>query len=255
MKKEQEQKQRDPKKTHSIPEKVKSGIPNFNDLIEGGFEKNSINLVVGGSGAGKSIFAVHFLVEGIKNEENCLYITFEEKKKEFYTNMAEVGFDLETYEKQGKFYFLEYTPQKVRTMLEEGGGLIESLVLTKKIKRIVIDSITSFMLLFEKEIEQREGALTLFSLLRKWDCTSLLTYEGNPLEGKKNSGSRVVDFESDSITLLYFVRGPKSRRRYLEIQKMRGAKHSLSIHPYEITDDGIVVSKEVHEGKLPSLVE
>jgi len=69
-------------------------------------------------------------------------------------------------------------------MLEEGGGAIENIVLTKKINRIVIDSITSFELLFEKEIEKRESALALFNIIRKWNCTSLLTYEGTPSNEK-----------------------------------------------------------------------
>jgi circadian clock protein KaiC len=235
--------------------KVPTGISDFDDLVAGGYRMHSINLLVGGSGAGKSIFSIQFLLEGIKRGENALYITFEEKKEEFYTNLSEFGFNLEGLEKEGKFFFLEYTPEKVKTMLEEGGGLIETVVLTKKIKRIVIDSITSLMLLFDNDLEKREAALELFTLLRKWECTTLLTYEGNPLEGRVTASSRVVDFESDSITLLYFVRGQKKRLRFLEILKMRGVNHSLSIHPYEIGTKGFRVSKETYEGKLPALIE
>ena len=46
--------------------RIPSGIKNFDRLVEGGFEENSVNLVVGGSGSGKSIFAIQFLIEGIK---------------------------------------------------------------------------------------------------------------------------------------------------------------------------------------------
>lgn len=236
-------------KSSNNEERIATGIKNFDSLIEGGFAKNSTNLVVGSSGSGKTIFAVEFLIEGMKNRENCLYITFEEGKGEFYANMLEFGWDLSEYEKEGKFFFLEYTPEKVKTMLEEGGGSIESIVLTKKIKRIVIDSITSFELLFEKELEKRESALSLFSMLSKWDCTSLLTYEGTPSPEKKVT-SRVLDFESDAIVLLYFVREKKQRVRYLEVLKMRGTKHSLSIYPFSIDKTGIVVSDKTYEGEL-----
>ena len=174
-------------------ERVSTGIKNFDSLIEGGFEKNSTNLLVGSSGAGKSIFAMQFLIEGIKNGENCLYVTFEEKKEEFYNNMLDFGWNLAELEKQGKFIFLEYTPEKVKTMLEEGGGIVESIILTKKIKRIVIDSITSFELLFTEDIEKREAALELFNMLRKWECTSLLTYEEEPA-GEKKLSSHTLEF-------------------------------------------------------------
>ena len=107
-------------------ERVNSGIIGMDKLIEGGFEKNSVNLIVGGSGSGKTIFAMQFLMDGIEKGENVLYITFEEKKREFFKDMFNFGWDLEKYEKEKKFFFLEYNPEKVRIMLEEGGGAAES---------------------------------------------------------------------------------------------------------------------------------
>jgi len=226
------------KKVSKKIEKVKTGIDKLDKLIQGGYKKNSINLLVGGSGSGKTIFATQFLMDGIKSGEKCLYITFEEKKGEFYSNMREFGWDLEELEKKGDFVFLEYTPEKVKTMLEEGGGIIENVVLRKKIKRIVIDSITSFALLFEEDLQKREAALSLFNMLRKWDITSLLTYEEDPSE-EKGPSSKSMEFEADSIILLYFKRIKKQRERHLEILKMRGTKHSLTVHPISITNKGI----------------
>jgi len=227
--------------------RVSTGIKGLDALIQGGFVKDSINLLIGGSGCGKSIFSIQFLIQGIKNKEKVLYITFEEKKNGFYENIKEVGIDLEKLEKLGYFFFLEYTPEKVKTMLEEGGGAIENIVLSKKISRLVIDSITSFELLFDKEIEKREAVLSLFSLLRKWQVTALLTYEGSPFI-EKRATSRVLDFESDSMILLYLLRGKEERGRYLEILKMRGTNHSLHTHAYSISKSGIDVSTEKSQG-------
>jgi circadian clock protein KaiC len=230
-------------------ERIPTGIPDFDLLTDGGFKKNSTNLLVGGSGCGKTIFCIQFLVEGCKQGEKVLYVTFEEKKSEIYSNMGEFGINLQELEEQGFFYFLEYTPEKIKTMLEEGGGAIENIVLTKKISRIVIDSVTSFELLFEREIEKRETALELFSLIRKWNCTSLLTYEGNAAAEEKST-SRVMDFESDSIILLYLIRNGNQRHRFLEIMKMRGTKHSLDVHHYTIGEKGILVNKQPYSGEL-----
>jgi len=111
--------------------KIKTGIPNFDHLVNGGFNKNSTNVLVGGAGSGKSILCTQFLIEGMKNGEKCLYITFEENKVQFYENMKEF-WDLEAYEKKDLLTFLEYTPIKVKTMLERGGGAIESIILKKR---------------------------------------------------------------------------------------------------------------------------
>jgi circadian clock protein KaiC len=230
-------------------ERVPTGIFGFDDLMEGGFEKNSINLLVGGSGCGKTIFTIQFLLEGVKRGEKVLYITFEEKKSDIFNNMSEFGIDLADLEAKGLFFVLEYTPQKVRTMLEEGGGTIENIVLTKKVSRLVIDSITSFELLFDKELEKREAILELFGLLRKWQVTSFLTYEGNSAAAQQAT-SRVIDFESDSIILLYLVRKSNKRFRFLEILKMRGTNHSLDVHEYMIKDNGININKEAYSGDV-----
>ncbi|MBU0467339.1 MAG: hypothetical protein KJ718_04705 [Nanoarchaeota archaeon] len=228
-------------------ERVTTGIPNFDGLIQGGFEKDSTNMVVGSSGIGKTIFATQFLIDGIKKGEKCLYVTFEEKKERFYSNMLKFGWNLEECEKKGLFTFLEYTPIKVKAMLEEGGGTIESIILKKKISRIVIDSITSFELLFEDELAKREAALALFGLIRDWEATALVTLEESVDEG--NLHSRALEFEVDSIILLYFVKAKGARQRRFEIVKMRGTKHSSKIYIFEIENEGININKKFVSSK------
>lgn len=91
------------KKSKRILRKVKilkelpragTGIKGFDSMIEKGFERNSINLIVGGSGSGKTIFGMQFLIDGIKRGETVMYVTFEEKRDEFYKNMKDFGWDL-----------------------------------------------------------------------------------------------------------------------------------------------------------------
>ena len=86
--------------------RVPTGIPKLNSLVSGGFKKESVNLVTGGPGSGKTIFATQFIMEGLKKGETGIYITFEEKKKKFYEDMLVFGWDLEKYEKKKKFAFV-----------------------------------------------------------------------------------------------------------------------------------------------------
>jgi circadian clock protein KaiC len=238
--------EKEPKVERTKPEKILTDISCFDMLCDGGLNKESVNLIAGGAGCGKTIFAIQFLVDGIKCGENVLYITFEEKREELYRNMLEFGWDLEKHERDGKFVFIEYTPEKVRNMLEEGGGILESLMYKKRITRIAIDSITSFALLFETELAKREAALALFDMTRRWRTTTLLTFQKELGEEDlfSSASSSALEFEVDSIILLYFLRIGGSRRRFIEILKMRGTKHSKSLHEFEITDRGVVISKK-----------
>lgn len=222
--------------------RVATYIPGFDALVKGGLKAYSTNIIIGASGTGKSIFSTQFLVEGMKRGEHCLYVTFEEKKEQFYENMKSFGWDLEKYEKKGHFTFLEYTPIKVKTMLEEGGGAIESVILKNKTSRIVIDSITSFMLLFENELEKREATLSLFNMIKRWSCTSLITFEGETKGSDK--AEKAIEFESDAIISIYFARGKVERERYIEVIKMRGTDHSMKLYPLKLGKKGIVISRK-----------
>ena len=230
--------------------RIPTGILHFDDLIEGGFKRNSANLVVGNAGSGKTIFAVQFLISGLKKGENCLFVTFEEKKEHFFNNMKNFGWDLSKYEAEGRFTFLEYSPAKVKTMLDEGGGAIETIIVKEKITRIVIDSITSFALLFSNELQKREAALSLFNMIGNWNCTSLITFEGEPFVDQKMA-ARTIEFESDSIILFYYLQESGERHRYLEILKMRGTKHSKKMYRFHIDKEGIIVyEKPITDIKL-----
>ena len=180
--------------------RVSTGNVALDKLISGGFKRKSVNLVAGGAGCGKSIFAMQFIVEGLKKKEPGIYITFEEKKKKVYEDCLEFGWDLEKYEKEGKFVFLEYTPEQVKKILTEGGGIVEAIIEKTKSKRIVIDSITSFSLLYEDELTKKEAALALFELIDKWDCTAILTSQDESRNGKTVSAA--LEFEVDGIIIL-----------------------------------------------------
>lgn len=224
----------------SLSNRIPTYISGLDSLIEGGFKKNSINLVVGGAGSGKTIFALQFLINNIiKHNETVMYITFEEKKKELYDNMQAFGWDLEKFEKSGKLIFLEYSPEQVKKMLLEGGGLIENILTKSKIRLIVIDSITSFTLLYQNELARKEAALSLFGLIRSWNCTAVLTEEISDFERSERGG---LQFEVDSIILLYHGKERGIRKRAIEILKMRGTTHAGKTIQLNVTKKGLEVN-------------
>jgi len=222
-----------------VTKRIPTGIKELNPLIEGGFKRNSINLVAGGPGSGKTIFAMQFIMDGLRNGESGVYVTFEEKKKKFYESMLEFGWNLEEYEQKGKFVFLEYKPEQVKKVLTEGGGLIESVIEKIEAKRLVIDSMTSFTLLYENELTKKEAALELFELIDKWDCTALMTSQDVTRE--EHIISAALEFEVDGLILLYHFRHGGVRKRALEVLKMRGTKIPEKTIAMDITSEGIKI--------------
>jgi len=222
-----------------IIERIPSGIPDLDDVIGGGFEKNSAVLISGCGGSGKTIFAMQFLLDGInKFDETGVYISFEENKDKFYKHMAQFGWDLEDLQKKGRFVFIKYTPDKIAKIVQEGGKSIGEQLKNVNGKRIVIDSLSAYTSLFKNESEQRKMLVDLFTMIENWDATTIAIAEENPTIEKYHSS--VMGFMADAIIYLYnVIKDNEIMIRAMQIAKMRGTKHTFKIFPIMIGDKGI----------------
>ncbi|MDO8628320.1 MAG: ATPase domain-containing protein [Nanoarchaeota archaeon] len=219
--------------------RIPSGIPGFDDITQGGFRQGSINLVAGDPGTGKTLFAIQFLMQGLLSGEAAVYITFEEKRDKLFEDMMTLGWDLELFEKKGLFSFMEYSPEQVKKLLVEGGGTIEALIQKTKAKRLVIDSISSFTMLYQDELTQKEAALSLFELIGSWNCTAVLTSQNTQID--QETVSAALEFEVDSIIVLYHLKVAGIRKRAIEILKMRGTQNPEKTLLLNISPKGLVI--------------
>ena len=236
------------KKSKTLKEsaRISTGIKKLDSLIQGGYKRYSINLIEGGPGSGKTILATHFLMDGLRKKESCMYITFELSKEKYYKDMRTLGWDIESYEKKGLFTFLAYTPEQIKNVLIEGGGTLDTTMTRAKVKRLVIDSITSFALLYPSELAKKEAALSLFNMINDWKCTTVLTAQGEEDQEHGNPVfSAALDFEVEGIILLYHPLKSGQRKRGLEILKMRGTKHPNKVFEIEISQKGTELKNKV----------
>jgi circadian clock protein KaiC len=219
--------------------RISTGLKGLDKLIDGGFKQGSINLVTGNPGSGKTTMSMQFLMEGLKIGESVIYITFEGNKQKIYDDFIDFGWELERYERMGLLKFLEYTPEQIRRVVVEGGGTLEILVSQLNAKRIVIDSITSFLGLFKSEIDRREASLSLFDMIDKWSCTALLTSQATQVSSDELEAE--IEFEVDSILVLHHMKKQGKRERALEVIKMRGTKIPEKTMKMTIDKKGIVI--------------
>ncbi len=226
--------------------RVKSGINGFDELIQGGFERESIVLIVGASGTGKTILSMQFLYSGaaLFNEPG-VFLSFEEDRDQLYRQATQFGWDFAKLEKEDKFRLLTFKPHQITKILEEGGGQIKDALIEIKAKRIVVDSITAYGLLFRDEYKRREKILEFFNMLRKWGVTSLVICEDNPEVVEKEEGG--IGFISDAVVSLYYEHDKEKgiRIHSLEVLKMRGTKHTNKVCAINFEKEGITVYPDV----------
>ncbi|MBI4043323.1 MAG: AAA family ATPase [Candidatus Diapherotrites archaeon] len=207
-------------------ERTPAGIPGFDPLIEGGFERKSIVMLSGYAGTGKTTFALQFLHAGIKQyNENGVFLSFSEGKESIYIHAQRFGWNLQELEDSNKLRFLQYKAHQVSKLIEEGGGTVRDAISEINASRLVIDSITAYGLLFKEEYKERQALLTLFELLKKWGCTTLVVSESLAVEDDPRIGN--LGFLTDGIVSFYYARNQAGTRMHrVEVLKMRGTRHS-----------------------------
>lgn len=216
-------------------ERVKSGIEGLDELLNGGFIPNSSILVMGTTGAGKTIFASQFIYWGAKEyNETGVYLSFEEPVESIKETAAVLGMDFD--ELKGKVVFLNFDPRRHIELKE----MLHTTVLKSKAKRVVIDTISAWGPYVGSVSAIRRNLFELNYMLKKLGVTTLLTSEV-PLGEKIASRFQVEEFIADCIIVLNYLRKEKYFERSLIVWKMRRSDHSKGVHPFEITKNGIVV--------------
>jgi len=227
--------------------RIKSGINGIDILLQGGLPEKRTVLLSGSCGTGKSIFAAHFINHGLSMGENCVYVTFEERAHNIIDNLGSIGRNCEAMEKAGKLkiiggaignikFFKEKTKASAKDMAEE----IKEVALEIKAKRIVLDSLNLFLMLFDTDTERRHAMAELSSVFENISCTTIMTCEVK--EGTRDlSWYGFEEFVVDGVISLYRVPFENLFERAVSVIKMRGINHSPNIVALQIRDDGIHV--------------
>ncbi|MFA5358005.1 MAG: ATPase domain-containing protein [archaeon] len=235
--------------------RITSGIIGFDELIEGGLPEGRSFLISGGTGTGKTIFAMQFLVHGAQKGEPGVYLTLDERPELIREDMLRFGWNLREIENKGMLQIIDGTIAKVGIPSDEEFSLpvtgfdldkmlLELMKAIKKIraKRVVIDSIPALGLNFENEHEVRKAILKTIYFLSRAGVTTVLTTE--VAEGsKKFSKYGVEEYVADGVIMLHYMGIGTQSNRTMHVRKMRATKPSEDLHPMEITNNGIKIHK------------
>jgi circadian clock protein KaiC len=225
--------------------KERTGISGFDEITRGGLPAGRPTLICGSAGAGKTLFAMEFLVRGatLFNEPG-VFISFEESDVELATNVASLGFDLNQLIADKKL-ILDYVFIE-RSEIEETGeynleGLflrlghaIESIGAT----RVVLDTLEALFSALPNEAIIRAELRRLFRWLKEKGVTAVITCERG--EGTLTRYG-LEEYVADCVILLdNRVQNQISTRR-MRIIKYRGTSHGTNEYPFFIDDKGFSV--------------
>jgi len=226
-------------------QKERTGIPGFDEITGGGLPAGRPTLVCGSAGAGKTLFAMEFLVRGaMLYDEPGVFMSFEETDQELATNVASLGFDVNQLIADKKL-FLDYVFIERSEIEETGEYDLEGLFLRLGhaidqvgAKRIVLDTLEALFSALPNEAIIRAELRRLFRWLKERRVTALITCERG--EGTLTRYG-FEEYVADCVILLdHRVQKQISTRR-MRIVKYRGTSHGTNEYPFILDDKGFSV--------------
>jgi circadian clock protein KaiC len=224
--------------------KERTGIPGFDEITGGGLPAGRPTLICGSAGAGKTLFAMEFLVRGALHNEPGVFMSFEETSEELATNVASLGFDVNQLIADKKL-ILDYVFIERSEIEETGEYDLEGLFLRlgyaiEQIgaKRVVLDTLEALFSALPNEAIIRAELRRLFRWLKERQITAVITCERG--EGTLTRYG-LEEYVADCVILLdHRVQDQISTRR-LRIVKYRGTSHGTNEYPFLIDEDGFSV--------------
>ena len=223
-------------------ERIKTGIRGFDKLVQGGIPRGSSTLLSGTPGTGKTIFGIEFVYRGAEDfREPSLYIAFEEGIDNLLNQAEQLNMDLNKFVERGQIVFFSIPAEEItNNTINEIIGLIEK----HRIKRLVIDSLSTLAINFPYAKENVDAAksrfiYTFLNKIKKSGVTSI--FISHTSDEKSLSKDSISEFLCDGIVHLTFESMGGEFSRSLIVRKMRRTKNDEDIHPLEISPKGLVV--------------
>ncbi|MBN2518319.1 MAG: hypothetical protein JXB14_05720 [Candidatus Altiarchaeota archaeon] len=223
-------------------DRVPTGIPGLDEVLEGGIPRGASVLVTGTPGTAKTIFSLHFIANGaMKYKEKGIFITMEQDLKDVQEQFLQFGVDLQKLQDDGLIWIIS---PEIR--IEEGEDFLHEITrdafLSKLAKfepqRFVIDSFNVILQFSTSYGGDRRGIERIFhTLKRKLNVTTIYTDERD-MSGM-NVKYGMQDFVADGIIYLQLIQKQNVFNRGLTVLKMRKTDHGKGIYPFKIEKDGI----------------
>lgn len=216
--------------------RVPTGVPGLDDLVEGGLPAGSVTLLTGPSGAGKTTFALQFLLEGIGRGEPCLYLNFQENPTQIGRTIHRLAGGEATAAALNVVYSSPVELQ-IDSIVGELFGRIEQ----QGIRRLALDGVGDLAASTSEPHRAREYLYALTQHLAVRGVTSVLTLEDAARLGSERTlpGDPISYLADNLITL--DMTGAETMRRTVRVLKSRNTAHDTAVRDIRIAPEGIQV--------------
>ena len=220
-------------------ETIPSGVPELDQLLDGGLSRGTVTFFSGPTGAGKTTTSLQFIKENAGRGKRALVLSFEESRRTMLTRSAALNIGLGAMVEQGMVDIVEVRPGQYTS--DQLSAIVKSAV-DDGTEIVLFDGFQGF----QQNLRGHNGGSTDYFLaigryLRERGVTTLITNEVHDITGEFRVTEEGVSNLADNIVFLRHLEFDGMMNKVIGVLKMRTSNFEKTIRKIEFTEYGVSV--------------
>jgi circadian clock protein KaiC len=223
-----------------------SGVPELDDLLNGGLATGTITFLSGPTGVGKTTTGLQFLTEAARQGRRSVLYSFEEDRKTLLTRADAIGMPVGDVVERGTLSVVEVGPDELS--VDEFTGRIRTAVEDDEAEFVMVDGTGGFaQSLRGVGPRPMEHLVKVGRYLRNMGVTGLVSNEVHQITGEFRATEQGTSYLADNILVLRHVEHRGTLEKVVGVLKTRTSDYENQLRKLEITGDGLRVGEPLSD--------
>lgn len=223
-------------------ESLSSGVPELDELLNGGIERGTITFLSGPTGVGKTTTGLQFMTEAADRGDNSVLYSFEEGIGTILHRSRAVDIPVEDMMDRGTLRIEEIPPFNFTA--DEFGQRVRNAVEEEDAEIVMIDGIDGYReSLRDVSTSGIDEIVALGRYLKNMGVTTIMVNELHQITGEFQATERGTSYLADNIVFLRHIEYRGELRKVVGVLKKRTSAFEHRLRELEITEQGLKIGE------------
>lgn len=221
-----------------------SGVQALDQVLGGGLDSGTGNLIIGPAGSGKSTICIRFAISACERGEKVALYTFEESLSNLVVRAKALDLDIEKHVKSSKLILRKVDPAELTP--GQFASILRDSATEQNVEMVIIDSLNGYI---HAMPEQQFLMLQLHELLSFLGSRGVVTIMVLAQAGLMGAMQTPLDltYLADSVIITRYFEAFGSVKKAISVIKKRTGAHEESLRELRIGKGGVIVGNVLNQ--------